>query len=318
MISSSPTTRRRRRSPSAARWRPSPDRATLDTSCCEVAGLKKSFGSIIVADDLDLVVAPGEAVGIIGPNGAGKTTLFNLIAGGSDADCRQHSFRRPRPLEACRRKGAAGPASAAPTRSRSRSRISPCSRTCSSARSMAAANRSMRSRNPAARSSNGSGSSKRANTLAGSLTLLERKRLEMARALATAPRLLLLDEIAGGLTEGECLELVATIRDIRQSGVAILWIEHVVHALLAVIDRLVVLNFGRKIAEGIAERGDATARSASDLYRHRGLTHAAASRPATSRLSTATSRRCTASTRVSRRARPSPSSAPTGQGSRPF
>ena len=91
---------------------------------------------------------------------------------------------------------------------------------------------------------------KRANTLAGSLTLLERKRLEIARALATAPKLLLLDEIAGGLTEAECAELVATIREIRTTGVAILWIEHVVHALFAVIDRLVVLNFGRKIAEG--------------------------------------------------------------------
>jgi branched-chain amino acid transport system ATP-binding protein len=91
---------------------------------------------------------------------------------------------------------------------------------------------------------------KRANVLAGSLTLLERKRLEMARALATEPRLLLLDEIAGGLTEGECAELVATIGDIRKTGVAILWIEHVVHALFAVIDRLIVLNFGRKIAEG--------------------------------------------------------------------
>jgi branched-chain amino acid transport system ATP-binding protein len=92
---------------------------------------------------------------------------------------------------------------------------------------------------------------RRANALAGSLTLLERKRLEMARALATAPQLLLLDEIAGGLTEGECVELVATISDIRKTGVAILWIEHVVHALLAVVDRLVVLNFGRKIAEGL-------------------------------------------------------------------
>jgi branched-chain amino acid transport system ATP-binding protein len=87
--------------------------------------------------------------------------------------------------------------------------------------------------------------------LAGSLTLLERKRLEMARALATEPRLLLLDEIAGGLTEGECLELVETIKDIHRSGVAILWIEHVVHALVAVVDRLVVLNFGRKVAEGV-------------------------------------------------------------------
>ena len=89
-----------------------------------------------------------------------------------------------------------------------------------------------------------------ANTAAGTLTLLQRKRLEMARALATAPRLLLLDEIAGGLTESECHQLVATIRGIRAEGVTIVWIEHIVHALLAVVDRLIVLNFGRKIAEG--------------------------------------------------------------------
>ena len=94
----------------------------------------------------------------------------------------------------------------------------------------------------------------RANALAGALTLLERKRLEMARALATEPQLLLLDEIAGGLTEGECHELVDTIRGIHASGVTIIWIEHIVHALLAVVDRLVVLNFGRKIAEGDAAR----------------------------------------------------------------
>jgi branched-chain amino acid transport system ATP-binding protein len=90
----------------------------------------------------------------------------------------------------------------------------------------------------------------RANALAGSLTLLERKRLEMARALATGPQVLLLDEIAGGLTERECQELVGTIKGIRASGTTIVWIEHIVHALLAVVDRLVVLNFGRKIAEG--------------------------------------------------------------------
>ena len=89
-----------------------------------------------------------------------------------------------------------------------------------------------------------------ANAPAGSLTLLERKRLEMARALATGPQVLLLDEIAGGLTEGECQELIGTIKGIRASGTTIVWIEHIVHALLAVVDRLVVLNFGRKIAEG--------------------------------------------------------------------
>jgi branched-chain amino acid transport system ATP-binding protein len=72
----------------------------------------------------------------------------------------------------------------------------------------------------------------------------------MARALATNPRLLLLDEIAGGLTEGECAELVGTIKGIHRSGVTIVWIEHIVHALVAVVSRLVVLNFGRLIAEG--------------------------------------------------------------------
>jgi branched-chain amino acid transport system ATP-binding protein len=95
---------------------------------------------------------------------------------------------------------------------------------------------------------------RRANAPAGSLTLLERKRLEMARALATAPKLLLLDEIAGGLTESECHELVATIKSIRAGGTTIVWIEHIVHALLAVVDRLIVLNFGAKIAEGEPRR----------------------------------------------------------------
>ena len=89
-----------------------------------------------------------------------------------------------------------------------------------------------------------------ADRSAGTLNLLGRKRLELARALASAPRLLLLDEIAGGLTEAECLELVALVQDIKKSGVTIVWIEHIVHALVAVVSRLVVLNFGRKIIEG--------------------------------------------------------------------
>jgi branched-chain amino acid transport system ATP-binding protein len=89
-----------------------------------------------------------------------------------------------------------------------------------------------------------------ANRRAGTLNLLGRKRLELARALASAPRLLLLDEIAGGLTEAECAELVQLIQEIKNSGVTIIWIEHIVHALVAVVTRLVVLNFGRKIIEG--------------------------------------------------------------------
>jgi branched-chain amino acid transport system ATP-binding protein len=215
----------------------------------EVAGLKKSFGSIVVADDLDLTIASGEAVGIIGPNGAGKTTLFNLIAGDLSPSAGHIRFdgsdlgHLP-PQVRCR----AGIG-------RTHQIPQPFEKLTVFENLLVGAVHGRRKTEAAAAQSCGDildrlGLIKRANALAGSLTLLERKRLEMARALATEPRLLLLDEIAGGLTEGECAELVTTIREIRKSGVAILWIEHVVHALFAVIDRLVVLNFGRKIAEG--------------------------------------------------------------------
>jgi branched-chain amino acid transport system ATP-binding protein len=86
--------------------------------------------------------------------------------------------------------------------------------------------------------------------LAGSLTLLDRKRLELARALATDPKILLLDEIAGGLTEAEVLDLLEEIRKLRQTGITIVWIEHIVHALLAIVDRITVIQFGRKLCEG--------------------------------------------------------------------
>jgi branched-chain amino acid transport system ATP-binding protein len=94
---------------------------------------------------------------------------------------------------------------------------------------------------------------RKANILAGSLTLLERKRLEMARALATKPKVLLLDEIAGGLTEYEVKELIETISEIHAQGISIIWIEHIVHALMSVVDRLVVINFGQKLDDGDPE-----------------------------------------------------------------
>src|SRR6185369_14225766 len=179
----------------------------------EVAGLKKSFGSIIVADDLDLVVAPGEAVGIIGPNGAGKTTLFNLIAGGLTPTAGAIRFDG-RDLV-----GVAPPARCRAGIGRTHQIPQPFEKLTVFENLLVGAVHGGRKAEHEATQSCGEilqrlGLLKRANTLAGSLTLLERKRLEMARVLATGPKLLLLDEIAGGLTEGECAELVATIREI--------------------------------------------------------------------------------------------------------
>ena len=94
---------------------------------------------------------------------------------------------------------------------------------------------------------------RKANTLAGQLTLLERKRLELARAIATGPRVLLLDEIAGGLTEPEIQELIHTISSIRTENISIIWIEHIVHALMSIVDRLIVINFGKKLDDGNPE-----------------------------------------------------------------
>ena len=215
----------------------------------QIHGLRKSFGSVVAADQIELEVASGEALGIIGPNGAGKTTLFNLIAGGISPDAgtikldgrditaaRPHercgagiarSYQIPRPFENLTVFENLLVAAVHGRRKTEAEATQLCADILTRLRLIA-----------------------RANQPAGSLTLLERKRLEMARALATAPRLLLLDEIAGGLTESECGELVGTIKELHSTGIAIVWIEHVVHALLAVVDRLAVLNFGKKIAEG--------------------------------------------------------------------
>jgi branched-chain amino acid transport system ATP-binding protein len=215
----------------------------------EIRRLSRSFGSVKAADAVDLAVARGEAVGIIGPNGAGKTTLFNLIAGNLDADAGEIRLNgvditRARTHQRC----AAGIGRAY--------QIPHPFENLTVFENLLVAAVHGRGRQAddgvdfCAAILEDTGLVRRANTPAGSLTLLERKRLEMARALATGPELLLLDEIAGGLTESECRELVGTIKAIRAAGTTIVWIEHIVHALLAVVDRLVVLNFGRKIAEG--------------------------------------------------------------------
>jgi branched-chain amino acid transport system ATP-binding protein len=215
----------------------------------EIAGLRKRFGSVTAADDIDFALAPGEAVGIIGPNGAGKTTLFNLITGSLVPDAGSirldgRDITRTPVHQRC----IAGIG-------RSHQIPQPFENLTVFENLLVGAVYGQRKSEGEVAQHCGEilkrvGLLPLANVLAGSLTLLDRKRLEMARALATSPRLLLLDEIAGGLTESECAQLVGTIKDIRATGITIVWIEHIVHALLAVVDRLIVLNFGRKIAEG--------------------------------------------------------------------
>ncbi len=215
----------------------------------ELAAVTKRFGAVVVADQLDLQLAAGEALGVIGPNGAGKTSMFNIIAGDLRADrgrvlfegrevtllppfrrCQLgigRSYQIPQPFAGMTvfENLLVGATFGAGRQGREIDRRCICilERT---------------------------GLLAKANRPAGSLTLLERKRLELARALATGPRLLLLDEIAGGLSEHECQELIGTIRSLREGGVSIIWIEHIVHALLAIVDRLIVIHFGKKIADG--------------------------------------------------------------------
>lgn len=212
-------------------------------------GLSKSFGALKVTQDVALNVPENSALGIIGPNGAGKTTLFNLVAGTIKADTgRIALFGTDITSFDARRRCHMGVA-------RSFQVPQPFSGLTAYENVLIAAafGRGISehaARSHAADALDRSGLGAKADILAGSLTLLDRKRLELARALATGPRLLMLDEIAGGLTEAECHELVELIHEIRAAGVTIIWIEHVLHALLSVVDRVMVLDFGEVIAEG--------------------------------------------------------------------
>lgn len=211
--------------------------------------VSKSFGALKVTDDVSFDVPEGQALGIIGPNGAGKSTLFNLITGNLPADKGSVHFQgndvtRVPAMQRCI--SGVGRSFQIPqpfghltvyenllvaaTHGRQRSELE-VMRQCAV----------ILERTELIH---------RANQTSGSLSLLERKRLELARAMATHPKLLLLDEIAGGLTEGECQALVQTIKAIHAEGVTIIWIEHVLHALTSVVDRLLVLDFGKVIGIG--------------------------------------------------------------------
>jgi branched-chain amino acid transport system ATP-binding protein len=212
-------------------------------------GLSKRFGDLQVLKNVDFAVARSEAVGIVGPNGAGKTTLLNVLAGslrpsagtvsfnGDDITrlrpelrCRAgvgRAFQIPRPFEGMTvlenvLVGAAYGAKLA--RGAAYQRCVDVLELC--------------------------GLIELANRRAESLGLLHRKRLELARSLATDPEVLLLDEIGAGLTDAEAAELVVTILQLRERGLSIVWIEHIVHILVQVVDRLICMDAGQVIADG--------------------------------------------------------------------
>jgi branched-chain amino acid transport system ATP-binding protein len=219
------------------------------TDVLTLASVSKSFGALKVTDDVSFTVQKGQALGIIGPNGAGKSTLFNLITGNVLPDAGTitllgrdvtrtpamervrmgvgRSFQIPQPFEGLTVFENLLTAAAFGQNKRESEVEGDCVAILRDTELL-----------------------QRANQLAGSLSLLDRKRLELARAMATGPELLLLDEIAGGLTEGECQALVATIRGLHAKGVTIIWIEHVLHALNSVVERLLVLDFGKVIGNG--------------------------------------------------------------------
>ena len=209
----------------------------------------KSYGVLRVADGVTLDVPEGQALGVIGPNGAGKSTLFNLITGATAVDAGAVRFDgRDVTGRSARARCLAG-------MGRSFQIPQPFggltvfeNLVVAASFGRGAAERDVTE--DCAAILTRTGLMRRANAVAGGLPLLDRKRLELARALATGPRLLLLDEIAGGLTDAECGSLVETIRAIHAAGTTIVWIEHVLHALTAVVERLVVLDFGRVVADG--------------------------------------------------------------------
>jgi branched-chain amino acid transport system ATP-binding protein len=223
--------------------------ATPMTTILALEKISKRFGAVVVASAIDLALGEGEALGIIGPNGAGKTTLFAIATGtvapdggrvalaGADITrlpperrCRlgmARTFQIPQPFGGMTVFENVVVAAAFGGGRTERDTYGHCVDVLGQC-----------------------GLAQKANRPAGALTLLDRKRLELARALATNPRVLLLDEVAGGLTEHECAALVALIKEVHRGGVSIIWIEHVVHALVATVDRLLVLHGGGFIAQG--------------------------------------------------------------------
>ena len=214
----------------------------------EVRGLSKSFGGLKAVDQASLDVRQGEIVGLIGPNGAGKTTMFATIAGFHTPEAGSVAFEgKPITGLAPHRICAAGMV-------RTFQITQPFARISVRENIMVGAYFRTADRAVAQREAEAVagmvGMAGQLDQIGADLTVAGRKRLELARALATGPRLLLLDEVMAGLNPTEIVEIVQVIRRIRESGVTILLIEHVMQAVTSLVERVYVLNQGRMIAEG--------------------------------------------------------------------
>ncbi|MEM2841640.1 MAG: ABC transporter ATP-binding protein [Candidatus Bathyarchaeia archaeon] len=214
----------------------------------EVRGITKKFVGLEALKDVSFSVEKGEILGLIGPNGAGKTTLFNVISGLYTPDHGSIIFEGEditglRPNEICKR-GIC----------RTFQIVKPFTK-MSVLRNVAVGallrnSRPAEAMKEAERLLSITGLFSKKDVPAGSLTLAERKRLELTRALATKPKMLLLDEVAAGLNPAEIDDIISLLRQIRGDGVTLLVVEHVMKAIMSVSDRVVVLSHGEKIAEG--------------------------------------------------------------------
>jgi branched-chain amino acid transport system ATP-binding protein len=215
----------------------------------ELDQVTKRFGRVVIAEALSLTVQKGDAVGIVGPNGAGKTSLFGLISGDLSPDAGRIRFggRDITRLDAASRcRLGIGRTYQVPR---------PFTDMTGFENVLVAAQqggglRRKASYQAAITALELTGMMPQANLPAGRLGLLQRKRLEVARALATGPTTLLLDEVAGGLTDPEVAELTGIVRGVNAEGIAVIWIEHVVRALTPLVGRLICLAGGRLVGDG--------------------------------------------------------------------
>ena len=218
-----------------------------------VRALTKRFGGLLAVKAVSFDVAPGEIFGVIGPNGAGKTTLFSCLTGAQRPTSGSIHLRGERldglPVWSVAHRGLV----------RTHQVVRPF-REMTVADNVAVGARFGRGRRRGADEESRiheilerTGLGARAGSLAGTLTLGDLKRLEIARALATEPDVLCLDEIMGGLNPAEINSAMVLVRELRDQGLTILLIEHHVHAVVGLSDRILVLNFGERIAEGRPE-----------------------------------------------------------------